>query len=69
MLRPTGANKDGSFTYFYAMDPCVSVNAYDMEPPLVAKIGEEKAGEHIKMFLDRLVEGKSGASVTVQITE
>jgi len=69
MLRPTAANKDGSFTYYYIMDPCVDINAYDMEPPLVAKFGEEKAGEHIKMFLDCLVEGKSGASVTVQTTE
>jgi len=69
MLRPLASNKDGSFTYFYIMDPCINVNAYDMEPPLIAKYGEEKAGEYVKMFLNSIVEGKSGAFVTVQTTE
>lgn len=69
MLRPIEPNKDGTFTYYYIMDPCLGIGSYDMAAPLTAKYGEEKAGEHIKMLLDCIVEGKSGALVTVQTTE
>jgi hypothetical protein len=51
------------------MDPIVSLNAYDMKPPLTAKFGEEKATEYMKTYMDCIVEGKYGALVTVQTTE
>lgn len=65
-LRPVEQNKDGTYTYFYLMDPGISPDGYDMTLPLTAKYGEEKAGEYLKMFRDCLKDGKQEWIVTVQ---
>jgi ketosteroid isomerase-like protein len=69
MLRPIEPNKDGTFTYFYIMDPAISLNAYEMAPPLKAKFGDEKAAEYLKMYSDCVIDKQTGAAVTVQTTE
>ena len=55
-LRPVKPNKDGSYTYYYIMDPLVPGGDYDMMTYLTAQYGDEKAEEYIKMFTDCLVE-------------
>jgi len=53
-LKPTAPNKDGSFNYFYLMDPAMKDMNYDMAPILTAKYGKEKAEEYLKMYNDCL---------------
>ena len=65
-LRPVEQNKDGTYTYFYLIDPGISPDGYDMTLPLTAKYGEEKASEYLKMFRDCLKDGKQEWIVTVQ---
>ncbi len=66
LLRPVEPNKDGTFTYFYLMDPTISSASYDIMFHLTAKYGEEKASEYYKMFKDCLKDGKQDGIVTVQ---
>jgi ketosteroid isomerase-like protein len=64
-LKPTGPNKDGTFNYFYVMDPVMSNVNYEMAPILEAKYGKEKAAEYLKMYNDCLKDHEM--SVTTQI--
>jgi len=57
LLKPVGPNKDGTFTYFYLMDPAYP-GGYDMAEALTAKYGKEKSDEYLKMFADCLVDGQ-----------
>lgn len=66
ILKPVEQNEDGTYTYFYLMDPATSPVGYDMMIFLTAKYGEEKAGEYYKMFTDCLKDGKQEWVVTVQ---
>jgi len=66
ILKPVEQNEDGTFTYFYLMDPANSPVGYDMMFFLTAKYGEEKASEYYKMFVDCLKDGKQEGIVTVQ---
>lgn len=59
-------NKDGSYTYIYLMDPYAGTNDYDIFHNLMAKYGEEKAGEYMKMYSDCLKDGKSQVMLTVE---
>jgi uncharacterized protein (TIGR02246 family) len=65
-LRPVEKNKDGTYTYFYLMDPATSLEGYDMILPLTAKYGEEKASEYLKTFRDCLKDGKQEWVLTIQ---
>ncbi len=65
-LKPVEPNKDGTFTYFYLIDPATSPDGYDMNLPLTAKYGKEKADEYLTMFTDCLKGGKQEWIVTVQ---
>ena len=66
ILKPTKQNEDGTYTYFYLMDPAISPDRYNMMLPLTAKYGEEKAKEYYKMFKDCLKNGKQEWKVTRQ---
>ncbi len=66
ILKPVEQNEDGTYTYFYLMDPATSPVGYDMMFFLTAKYGEEKAAEYLKMFVDCLKDGKQEVIVTVQ---
>lgn len=66
VLRPVEPNADGTFTYFYLMDPATSPDGYAMKLPLKAKYGEEQANEYSKMFRDCLKGGEQKWVVTVQ---
>jgi ketosteroid isomerase-like protein len=50
-------NKDGSFTYIFFMDPMNTSFNYDMSAPLIAKYGDEKAAEYLKMYMDCVMDG------------
>ena len=65
-LRPVEPNEDGSWTYFYLMDPASNPEGYDMMLPLEALYGKEKALEYLNMFTDCLKGGKQHWVVTVQ---
>ena len=64
LLKPVGPNKDGTFTYFYLMDPANSPDGYSMADALVAKYGKEKSDEYMKMFQDCLVDGQEWVITT-----
>lgn len=57
-LRPKEANEDGTFTYFYLMDPGDSPDGYGMSTFLTAEYGKEKSDEYMEMFRDCLVDGQ-----------
>lgn len=65
ILRSVKENKDGTYTYFFLMDPVISKFGYSMRDPLIAEYGEEKAKEYLDMFVDCL-KGKQEFNVTVQ---
>jgi len=54
LLKPTQQNQDGTYTYYYLMDPAMANENYDMGPILTAKYGKEKAEEYSKMYMDCL---------------
>lgn len=53
-LKPEKQNPDGTFTYFYLMDPAMKDADYQMGPILTAKYGKEKADEYLKMYTECL---------------
>ncbi len=65
-LKPIEPNKDGTWTYFYIMDPAISPDGYDMMVPLTAKYGKEKAEEYLNMFTNCLKGGQQEWFVTTQ---
>ena len=65
-LKPVEQNEDGTYTYFYLMDPATSPDGYSIMLVLTAKYGEEKAGEYYKIFRDCLKDGKQDFKRTVQ---
>lgn len=63
-LKPSAPNKDGTFTYFFVMDPSKNSLDYEITLPLEAKYGKEKALEYYNMYRECVKEYK--AHVTVQ---
>jgi ketosteroid isomerase-like protein len=63
-LKPSAPNKDGTFTYFYVMDPSKNSMNYEITLPLEAKYGKEKAQEYYNMYRECVKEYK--AQVTIQ---
>lgn len=63
-LKPSAPNKDGTFTYFYVMDPSKNSMNYEITLPLEAKYGKEKAMEYFNMYKECVKEYK--AQVTIQ---
>jgi len=57
-LKPAEPNQDGTYTYFYLLDPAASLDGYGMAKVLTAKYGKEKSDEYMKMFADCLVDGQ-----------
>lgn len=54
LLKPQKQNPDGTFTYFYLMDPAMANENYDILTMLTAKYGKEKADEYFKSYNDCL---------------
>lgn len=65
-LRPTEANEDGTWTYFYLMDPANNPDGYDMLVPLSAKYGRAQALEYLTMFTDCLKGGTQSWVIALQ---
>ena len=65
-LRPNEANEDGTFTYFYLLDPADSPDGYGMGTFLTAKFGKEKSNEYMGLFKDCLVDGNQEIYMTEQ---
>lgn len=51
-LKPSKQNLDGTYTYFYLMDPALNNESYEIAKILTAKYGKEKADEYYKMYTD-----------------
>lgn len=51
-LKPTKQNQDGTYTYFYLMDPALKDANYAILPILETKYGKEKADEYYKLYVD-----------------
>ncbi|RLD72142.1 MAG: hypothetical protein DRI98_03015 [Bacteroidetes bacterium] len=63
-LKPVEPNKDGTYTYFYLMDPAISPDGYGMATFLTSKYGKEKSDEYMEMFQDCLVDGQEWVITT-----
>ncbi|RDC64422.1 hypothetical protein [Adhaeribacter pallidiroseus] len=60
ILQPTAAEPDGTYAYFFIMDPVIPKGNYDIENLLTRMFGETTGKEHLKLFTDALAnEGKS----------
>jgi hypothetical protein len=66
LLRPVEANEDGSWTYFYLMDPASSPDGYDMLLPLEAKYVREQALKYLESLNTWFRDGKQHWVVAVQ---
>lgn len=64
LLKATKPNQDGTFTYFFLMDPAMNNANYEMGPILTSKYGKEKADEYYKMYSECLK--KSEQTIAVQ---
>lgn len=53
-IKSNSANQDGTYTYFFLMDPALKGQDYAIEPLLESKYGKEKAGEYFKNYMDCL---------------
>lgn len=65
-LKPVEANRDGTYTYYYIMDPVLPGVDYDMMVYLEPAYGKEKADEYMKMLSDCLVGGDQTWVKTIQ---
>lgn len=51
-LKSEKPNADGTFTYFFLMDPVMKGADYQMKSVLEAKYGKEKTDEYLKMYTE-----------------
>ena len=63
-LKPSKQNQDGTYTYFYLMDPALNNGDYEITKILAAKYGKEKADEYYKMYTN--CQKKNEMNVAVQ---
>ena len=49
ILHPTKAEADGTYSYFFVMDPVVKGGNYDIESALTKMYGKAKATEYLKL--------------------
>ncbi|MCY7349411.1 MAG: hypothetical protein LH606_01920 [Cytophagaceae bacterium] len=50
ILHPTKPEADGTYSYFFIMDPVVKGGEYDIETLLAKMYGAAKAKEYIKLY-------------------
>lgn len=50
ILHPTKAEADGSYSYFFVMDPLIKGGDYDIESLLTKMYGKAKATEYYKLY-------------------
>ncbi len=50
VLHPTKAEPDGSYSYFFVMDPVIKGADYDIESLLTKMYGKTKATEYFKLY-------------------
>lgn len=50
ILHPTKAEADGTYSYFFVMDPVVKGGDYDIENLLTKMYGKAKATEYYKLY-------------------
>lgn len=54
ILHPTKAEADGTYSYFFVMDPVVKGGNYDLERMLTKMYGKAKATEYFKLYTTAL---------------
>ncbi|WP_421826618.1 hypothetical protein [Larkinella sp.] len=50
ILHPTKAEADGTYSYFFVMDPVIKGGDYDIESLLTKMYGKAKAAEYFKLY-------------------
>ena len=50
ILHPTKAEADGTYSYFFVMDPVIKGANYDIESMLTKMYGKAKATEYFKLY-------------------
>ncbi|GAB4036660.1 hypothetical protein GCM10028809_49590 [Spirosoma gilvum] len=50
ILHPTKAEPDGSYSYFFVMDPVIKGGDYDIPSLLTKMYGKAKAAEYSKLY-------------------
>jgi len=66
VLRPAGANADGTFTYVFVMDPLIPGADYDMASILTRAFGEQESGQMMSLYRAAIVEERAQVFSTVQ---
>jgi hypothetical protein len=54
ILHPVAPEQDGSYAYFFIMDPYLSYADYNIANLLTKMYGETAAKDHMKLFIDAL---------------
>ena len=50
IMHPTKAEADGTYSYFFVMDPFIKGGDYDIESMLTKMYGKAKATEYFKLY-------------------
>jgi hypothetical protein len=66
VMHPAKANKDGTYTYLFIMDPYIIGEDYDIESLVKKMYGAEQGAEHYKLFADAVVTGKDVGYLVTQ---
>ncbi|MFN8345132.1 MAG: hypothetical protein U0X91_09015 [Spirosomataceae bacterium] len=66
ILHPTKPEPDGTYSYFFVMDPAIKEGDYDILSLLTKMYGAAKAKEHYKLFEDSLLNGKQKGYIETQ---
>ncbi len=64
ILHPTKAEADGSYSYFFVMDPLIKGGDYDIESLLTKMYGKAKATEYYKLYTTAHVRPQVSYEVT-----
>lgn len=64
ILHPTKAEADGSYAYFFVMDPVIQGGDYDIESLLAKMYGKAKATEYYKLYTTAHVRPQVSYTVT-----
>ena len=66
VLRPVGADADGTHTFLFVMDPLIPTANYDMASILTKAFGEEEASQLTALFRAAIVEERGQVLPMIQ---
>ena len=66
VLRPVGADADGTHTFLFVMDPLIPTANYDMASILTRAFGEEESSQLMALFRAAIIEERGQALPMIQ---